>query len=273
MAIRTTVALGLATIGLAGVMLAACGDDSDEASGTVSSAPMSTSGSTPATLDGRELVVTEVTGHDLVADTTPRVSFDAGRITVQAGCNTMNSTYELEGDQLVVGDMATTQMACDEALMAQDQWFADVLGGDPTVSADGTTVTITGGGATLTLTDRDVVEPDLPLEGTTWTLEGIIADDAVATVPDGVVATIRIVDGEAQVDTSCNSGFASAEVRDDSIVFGPLALTKKACPPEQTEVERVMVAMLMGEVSYDVESDVLTLTTGDRGLSLRGVAG
>jgi heat shock protein HslJ len=173
MAVRATVAaLGLATIGLAGVTLGACGDDSDDTSGTVSSAPVTTSGSTPASLDGRELA-----------------------------------------------------------------------------------------------------EPKLPLEGTTWTLEGIIADDAAATVPTGVVATIRIVDGEAQVDTSCNTGFAVADVRDDSIVFGPLALTKKACPPEQTEVERLMVATLMGEVGYGIESDVLTLTTGTRGLSFRGVAG
>jgi heat shock protein HslJ len=249
--------------------LAACGDDADSGQ-----PPTTTSGaSAPATLDGRDFIVTGTEGRELVAGTTVRFSFDDGRVGVNAGCNSMSGSYQLDGDELVVGAMASTEMACEPALMDQDQWLAELLQARPRVAVDGDRMTVTGQAAALTLTDRAVVEPDLPLEGTTWTLDGIIARDAVSSVPGGVTATMELANGMALVDTSCNTGSADAEVRADSIVFGPLALTKMACPSEQTEVERAFVAVLMGEVAYEIEASSLTLRNGPNGLVFTGAAG
>ena len=35
--------------------------------------------------------------------------------------------YTLDGDQLTTGQMFTTEMACAEPLMKQDQWLTDFL--------------------------------------------------------------------------------------------------------------------------------------------------
>ncbi len=42
-------------------------------------------------------------------------------------------------------------MACDEALMTQDQWVSTLLTSSPTVSLDGDTLTVAGDEITLTL--------------------------------------------------------------------------------------------------------------------------
>ena len=243
---------------------AACGGDDDAASGTTHA------GGAPATLDGREFVVTGSEGYDLVAGTTPHVSFDGGRISVQPGCNTLGGSYELDGDELVVGELSSTEMACAAELMAQDLWFSDFLAAGTTARVAADTMTLAGDAATLTLTDRRVVEPDLPVEGTTWTLDGTVSGDAASSVPAGVVATMRIADGTATIDTGCNTGTAPVEVRVGSLFFGPLALTKQACDADHADVERLLVALTMGEPSFTVDADTLTLTNGTVGLTFTG---
>ncbi len=47
-------------------------------------------------LDGREFVSTQVDGHDLVADSTIRISFEDGSLSINAGCNTMFGAYTVE---------------------------------------------------------------------------------------------------------------------------------------------------------------------------------
>lgn len=51
-----------------------------------------------------------------------------GRITGSTGCNRLRSTFELEGDVLRVGPVATTRMACtDDRLARQEQQVLAVL--------------------------------------------------------------------------------------------------------------------------------------------------
>ena len=76
---------------------------------------------------------------------------------------------------LVVPAMAQTQMACDPAaLMDQDTWLGSVLTSRPTLTLDDDTLTISAQGATVTLLDREVADPDLPLEGTVWTVDTLV---------------------------------------------------------------------------------------------------
>ena len=73
--------------------------------------------------------------------------------------------------------------------------------GDELVLEDGATV--------ITLLDREVADPDLPLVGPVWTVTAIITGDAVSSVPEGVIATLVFTDdGLVMVNTGCNSGVA-----------------------------------------------------------------
>jgi heat shock protein HslJ len=137
--LRSAVAL----LALAALPLAGCGDDDDGAT-----AP------TIADLDGRTFVSTSVEGQTLVEGSQVSIAFEEGSISVQAGCNTLFGGVELDGSTLVTtGQLATTQMACDDALMAQDDWLAAMLTAGPEVTLEGDTLTLATDDVTITATE------------------------------------------------------------------------------------------------------------------------
>ncbi len=124
----------------------------------------------------------------------------------------------------------------------------------------------------MTLLDTEVAEPDQPLEGTRWVVDGLLANQGVSTVPIGAEASITINDGTAAVEAGCNTGSAPVTITDTTITFGPLMLTRMACPQPQMDLEQAVVAVLSGEVSYTIDSSTLKLRTmtdaGEIGLNL-----
>ena len=219
-------------------------------------------------LDGRTFLSTSIDGRALVPGSRVRLSFDGGGIGASAGCNSMGGPYAVADGKLVVGQLAMTEMACDPALMSQDTWLAGFLDG-ASVSLAGDALGLAKDGVTLTLLDRDVADPDRPLVGTRWVVDGLVLGEAVSSVPQGIVASVVFTDAEASVATGCNSGAASVEIAETTLTFGPLALTKMACPADAMEVEHAIAATLGGTVTYTIEADVLTLDAGGSGLVLR----
>ena len=281
---------GLIAVPLAVLFVVACGEDepdavtetsppASEAAGIASTTPPSTAaGSTttstaaagePIELDGREFVSTEVVGYELVPDTQVRLSFEGDQLGATGGCNQLAGTWALEGDVLMVGQMASTMMACEPAaLMDQDTWLSSFLTSEPVASLDGDTLTLTAGASSITLTDAAVAEPDQSLEGPTWTLESIRTPSAVTSLA-APPATLTFEAGQVAVDTGCNTGFGSYEATDTDITFSPIALTRRACEPLAAEQEAGVIAVLDGTVTYEIDSDQVTLTKGDRGLIYR----
>lgn len=110
-------------------------------------------GSASPDLAGKTYTSTQVTGHDLVPGSAVTLAFADGRVSAQAGCNTMNGPATWDGGKLVVAvPMASTMMACDDALMAQDQWLGSFLTSSPALTVEGDTLTLgdTSSGMTLT---------------------------------------------------------------------------------------------------------------------------
>ena len=88
----------LAALFLAVTLFAACG--SDEAASDTSTQPAGTEASVPASdldLDGKTFVSTAVDGHELVADSEVRLTFQDASISINAGCNTLVGGYTIEG--------------------------------------------------------------------------------------------------------------------------------------------------------------------------------
>lgn len=220
---------------------------------------------------------------ELVAGTRIDVTFhDDGRLTAHAGCNTMGATPTITADRIEVGDgLSTTEMGCEPALHDQDTWLADLFAAGPTYRLDGERLTLTAGPTTLELVDREVADPDRPLEGTTWTLDGLIDGDTVSTVPGGVAATVTF-DTDADADagagtvtvegTGCNGGGGSYTLDEAAhrITVGPLAWTRMACGEPSATVEAALGAVLEGAIAYEIEAATLTLShPGGKGLTLR----
>lgn len=122
--------------------IAACGGDDDAAA--------------PSTgdLDGRTFVATSIEGATLVDGSEVVVSFADDLVLVEAGCNSQRAGYQVEDGALVVGELAATQMACDDALMAQDQLVGDIMRASPSITLDGDEMVLTTDTTTITLTER-----------------------------------------------------------------------------------------------------------------------
>ncbi|KAB7745248.1 META domain-containing protein [Nostocoides sp. F2B08] len=92
----------------------------------------------PLDLEGKTFTATEVTGWVPVTGTTIQLTFEDGRVAGQAGCNTLTGGATWTADQLLLeGPMASTMMACERGLEAQDQWLIELLESDPRLSLDG----------------------------------------------------------------------------------------------------------------------------------------
>ncbi len=236
----------LALVALSALAFAACGSDDDSASG---SAP------TADDLAGQAFESTDVTGYDLVEGTTITLGFETDTVGAQGGCNTQSGGYTISDGTLEVSAMVSTMMACEQALMDQDTWVSEFLTSSPEISLDGGTLTLTGSDATISLEAKTAA----PLEGTTWVLTGTVATEAVSSLPADAEASLTITDGQAAIQTGCNSGSASVEVTDTTMTFGPVAMTKMACPDDLTALEASVIAVLDGEVTYEVTGDTLSI--------------
>ena len=97
----------------------------------------------------------QVRGHDLVAGTSVTLSFEDGRISAKAGCNTMTGSATWDtGKLLVAQPLASTMMGCAEALAAQDQWLSGFLTSSPALTLDGDILTLGDATNGMTLTAK-----------------------------------------------------------------------------------------------------------------------
>ncbi|HYN74839.1 MAG TPA: META domain-containing protein [Candidatus Limnocylindria bacterium] len=260
MSARLPILIGLTLI------LAACGS-----TGTT------TGGSVESELEGRAFVSTAVSqggaAYDLVPGSVVRLTFGDGRLSANAGCNTLGGAVAFDGSGMTVTSaLASTQMACPQELMDQDTWLAALLTAGSDLTVDGDLLTLASGNTTMVLQDERTAVPDASLVMTEWTLDTIIDGDAATSVPAGVPATLAFGSGlpKAFVETGCNNGSGSVETGENTLTFGPIALTKKACADDAAAaVESAVLSVLQGEVAYVIDGKALTITRGEQSLVYR----
>jgi heat shock protein HslJ len=229
----------------------------------------------PLSLDGRELLLTSWTANgqpvSLLAGTQVRLSFADGNLGAYAGCNHLGGDYALSQGRLVVQALSMTEMGCDALRHQQDERVAALLSSGPTARMEGDQLILDGSEGVAIFRDRRAVEPDLPLVGRAWTLVTLIEGDAAMSVPGNVTARIQFAeDGTVNVEPGCNTGSGRYELGERLISFGPIALTRMACPGDRDRVERAVLEVLSGEAEYEVHGATLTLRSGERGLQLSG---
>ena len=227
-------------------------------------------------LEGSEWLSIAVTesGVDrpLVDGTQIRLTFADGQLGASAGCNSIGGPYRIEEGLLLFEGGGMTEMGCDDERHAQDEWLVGFLAAQPAIAHEGDKLTLTSGETVIALQDREVAEPDLPLTGTTWTVDSLISGDAVSSVPGDATATLVFTDdGRVEVDTGCNTGGGPYEVTDSTLRIGVVETTLIGCDGAVAQLELAVLAVLhAGEVDYAIDAGTLTLMAGDQGLGLRG---
>jgi len=252
---RLTLALILAI-----ALAAACGDDT----------PVGTGGAAPSAADlaGRVFLSTDA-DPPLVAGTVVRLTFDDESLGVNAGCNSMGGPWRIEDGALVVGDMFSTEMACEPELMDQDTRVATFLMSGPAVELSGDELVLQDAdGAVIRFLDREVADPDRALVGTVWTIDTLISADAASSMPAGAVATLEITeDGRYLVSGPCNTTSGPVEVGDGTATFGQGGSTMMMCEPDVMAAEAAIQAVLEGERDISIEGPRLTITGDAIGLA------
>lgn len=204
----------------------------------------------------------------LVPGTKIRLSFSDGMLAASAGCNSMSGDYQVAGDKLVVGQMATTEIGCPTNLGEQDQWLAAFLGAKPVVALDGNNLSLISDNTEVTLLDREQAEPDQPLANRTWGLTTMINGDVASSVPAGSSATLLFgEDGSFTFNDGCNSGGGRYATNGDTISFSQVITTDMACGGDKDMVAAAIDEVLNAvDVTFAIDHSTLSLQAGNYGL-------
>jgi heat shock protein HslJ len=264
--------LGLASLTL---LLVACSQvPGASPSPSPSPAPSPTPSPTPPVgLLGRIFLSTNVTVDGapfaLAEGTRIRLVFDNGTLSASGGCNIIGGDLDIDGDVLHFSGASMTEMGCDEARMAQDDWLVTFLTSDPTFVLNGFDLTLTSGTTVVTLVDREIAEPDQPLTNITWGLASFIDGDVVSSVPVGVSAQFTFADdGTFSANFGCNSGGGKYSLDGDTITFSDVVMTKMACGGAGGAVEQAVLSVIgaEGPITFAIDAGSLTLMAGSIGL-------
>ncbi|MFN4283968.1 MAG: META domain-containing protein [Alphaproteobacteria bacterium] len=105
-----------------------------------------------------------------------------------------------------------------------------------------------------------------PLVGTRWVLTKL-GDTTVAPAEREAFLTLQASDQRASGYAGCNMFAGPYQLAGDKLSFGPLAMTRMACPPPGMAVEGGYANALRGAKAYTVAGRTMTLMD-DAGKSL-----
>lgn len=205
--------------------------------------------------------VTMINGTAALAGHEPTMDFDSGQVTGNASCNRYNASFTQDGATVTITPGVQTQMMCEEAVMTQEHAFTIALTLITAVRRAGETVELLDASANAVLTLAEV--EDTPLEGTEWTLSGIVSGEAIAApVADGAV-TMTIADGTL-TGKACNTFRGNVTAAEGSFKAGPLMSTRMACLSQAlTTQETTVLKTLEAATSYTIAGNDLTITAED----------
>ncbi len=116
----------VAALGLALVLLAACGDDGPSAD--------------PADLEGGPWTLTQYVdaqGQPTGVEVDVTAAFDGSTISGNGGCNQYHADYEATGNEISIGPIAATQMACPDPQGSVEGAYLALLATATTYAIDG----------------------------------------------------------------------------------------------------------------------------------------
>jgi heat shock protein HslJ len=216
---------------------------------------------------GRTFVSTSIKANGQAvpwaAGTGVTLSFTDTEVGGTGGCNHLGGRARLSAGRLIVADLGSTEMACPEPRMSQDQWVVDLLTGSPTFTIDGDTLTLKGAdGKELVMLDRKVADPDRPLTGVRWDIDTLIDGQTAASMPAGVTAFLQFgTDGKFNGNDGCNTILGSFTVAGNRLTFGDISGTKMACLDARGATATTIRAVLTAPLTYQIDARRLTLTS------------
>lgn len=241
---------------------------SDHGSSTSNGLPSVEAGTLVDQLAGRKFIATSVTGHELVPKSTVSIEFGGdGTVALSAGCNsTMGSNPHWIGSHLALTSVGWTETGCAPELSDEQDWWGDLLQAGVDLHLEGDTLRLSTPTETVTMTDRRVVDPDRPLQGTTWVQQGTFnADTWSGTL---IAGTLHIGDGRIDYSDGLNNYSgptgpnAHLTIGADTVqVSGDFTASGAGCQSGHTCT--VDMSLLTRDFNYQITANTLTVTGPD----------
>ena len=194
------------------------------------------------------------------------IEFDGRRVGGTSFCNGFGGTYQVEGEQLLLEDVASTLVGCAGDVAAAEGAYLTVLTASGLrFGMDGDELVLTSDAGEL-LFRRLPPVPEAELVGTRWVLETIAHG---GTASEAVGARELRADGTVTFTTGCPTVNGTWTTRGDTVLLADLVNEPIPCPSDGTERESLVTQTLSGGFQPRIEGDVLTVTS----LDTRGAPG
>jgi heat shock protein HslJ len=193
-----------------------------------------------------------------------------GRTLVATGCNSGQGRASLSDGKLVADDFAVTQMGClDPAVADQETFVMSVVGAKPVMVLEGDLLVLRTDAAEIRFLDRKVADPDRPLEGTRWRVDGVF-DSQMARSIAGPKGELVLSGGRVRFTGPCSDLEGPAAIAGTTVTFGSLTSGRtRSCDQDQQRAQADMARVLSGQVQATVKAGTLRFEgSGGDGLTL-----
>lgn len=248
---------------IAALLLAGCGTGSGPAASPSPSAAGGDVAGTAWLLEGLD-------GQAPVAGTYVSAQFGAdGALTGSGGCNRYRAGYTVSGGDLrITGTPASTMMACEPAVMAQEQAFFAALPNVSTFAVRGDRLTLSDAAGKDLLTFTAQAQG---LAGTSWRVTAYNnGQEAVVNVLEETALTMTFAaEGTVSGSAGCNTFSGPYTAEGGKVTLGPLAATMRAClEPGVMAQEKAFLAALESAGTYRIEGPQLEMRTAKDALAV-----
>jgi heat shock protein HslJ len=217
-------------------------------------------------LVGPVWTLTTLMGEPPLPTITITAEFSAdGRVSGSSGCNTYMGPFEAKGNKLSFGQpMASTMMACQPAVMAQEQAYTQALEATVRYEIKDGTLTLYDAGKTA-VAEFAVIEQTL--EGTSWDVNAYNnGKGGVVSVIIGTEITADFgEDGRLTGSAGCNNYVAEYKTEGSNItISSAVGTTRMACPEEGVmEQENAFLTALTTADTYKIQGTNMEMRTAD----------
>jgi heat shock protein HslJ len=186
-----------------------------------------------------------------------------GFVSGFSGCNQYNASYTLQENQITLGPLATTRMACATG-METEQAYLQALATATQFEISGQTLTMTNNEGTTEIT---YTAADLPLEHSLWTLSVVNGQpiepetEITAIFTPGEAANTGNLSGSA----GCNFYSADYTLDGSNLTVQSPTATLMVCPSGM-EAEESYLQALQATQSYEIFGDRLVLMSSSGSL-------
>ena len=221
-------------------------------------------------LTGQVWRLTALLGQPLVSGTGISAQFtNDGKVSGSAGCNQYTGKYSTSGSSINFDpSIMSTAMACEQAVMDQEQVYLKMLVEVKTYEVKGDQLVFFGADNKMLAAYKAETQD---LAGTDWNVIGYNNGNeaVVGVIIDTTLTASFSKDGNLSGNSGCNNYNGTYTVNGNQITIGPLASTRMLCndPSGVMDQEAQYLAALQTATTYQIDNDVLVLRTKDGALA------